>query len=451
MHHRVGYGLDAPQFGDVRALVQSQPSQQAWWWLSTLLDRWPDHNERRDVVVPYVQQSIAHWPERIRIAPWSWLGQVIEGQHSDCFGLARHVHADKRVYRYAVKRLLWRKEMLHIRQITLSDNDLDARVMNRVMLAPSMQMLSGLVIEQQRLRSTTLEALQHLERCRSLRAFGLSQVGLTAMNINTLRRSASMLLRLHDLSLSRNLIGPEGFAHFLSFGPWTSLQTLNIANCHLDDDGLFTLCHTSRLPALTSLDISGNGLGDLDGLRALGQSSLVDQLSTLHLGVNFWRARALALELREWSPKQLTTLSVPSVGFGPGDMSLWATIGWLSQLQHLDLSFNGLGDVGIGALFEQVCFERLACLKLCSVNLTDETIEHIGQVAQMPALHTLHLERNRLSGAGLEALLEKLPSIRRVYCQGNPLSVLAMKMLAKNTSLDMDIRLYWADQLGRNT
>jgi hypothetical protein len=57
-------------FGDVRALLQQEPSAPAWSLLCTLLDTWSNEAEDalEEEVLPYVLQHTARWPAALRSA-----------------------------------------------------------------------------------------------------------------------------------------------------------------------------------------------------------------------------------------------------------------------------------------------------------------------------------------------------------------------------------------------
>ena len=101
--------------------------------------------------------------------------------------------------------------------------------------------------------------------------------------------------------------------------PWVRLRELNLGGCGIGDEGLRQIVydHEADLPALTRLDLSGNGITD-DGVLSLVNSALWPRLKDLVLGGNPIGDRAA------------TTLA----GAPP------------SGLEHLNLRFTAIGQPG---------------------------------------------------------------------------------------------------------
>jgi uncharacterized protein (TIGR02996 family) len=102
-------------------------------------------------------------------------------------------------------------------------------------------------------------------------------------------------------------------------GPWTRLRELNLKGCGTGDEGLRQIAydHEADLPALTDLDLSGNGITD-DGVLSLVNSALWPRLKDLVLGGNPIGDRAATI-----------LAEAPASG-----------------LEHLNLRFTAIGQPG---------------------------------------------------------------------------------------------------------
>ena len=54
-------------FGELRSLLQQDPSAHVWARLCGLLRRWPDTPRLREQVIPYAQERLAGWSDALRV------------------------------------------------------------------------------------------------------------------------------------------------------------------------------------------------------------------------------------------------------------------------------------------------------------------------------------------------------------------------------------------------
>ncbi len=69
-------------FGEVRGALHGAPSEERWWELCAVLDRMGGaHLATR--VLPYVSESLARWPDRLRMAPANWVDRLLYAGRCD--------------------------------------------------------------------------------------------------------------------------------------------------------------------------------------------------------------------------------------------------------------------------------------------------------------------------------------------------------------------------------
>jgi uncharacterized protein (TIGR02996 family) len=162
------------------------------------------------------------------------------------------------------------------------------------------------------------------------------------------------------LRLPDNQIGPAGAEAFArSLGP--GLLRLELARNALGPAGVSALLGAPGLCTLSSLDLSGTGLG-VEGERALAAApQALGSLRSLQLCSNKLDAVALAdAELLE--PLLALDLSRNAIG-DEGAASL-ASCERLRGLRRLDLSSNQIGDTGAWALVHAPALRSLTELRL---------------------------------------------------------------------------------------
>lgn len=407
-------------FGDVRAIAQGPPSAQAWALLVEAIDLWADVQERDALLVPYLRAHLSSWPDELRVASWPWLARIIERERSPCFELARAIDADHRVYRYSIKRMARRPALSLIRHLRLQSNGLDGALLRHLISSPHLSRLASLALVHNPLGAKGLVGLRDLERWDELRALTLQHVELDRVAALELSKNLA-LTQLSALSVAVNPLGADGLRALLSAGALLSLARFDVSHCHLHDDGARTLFAWRATPGLRALDLSCNGLSEPRTLEALTRAEFFSALRELSLGANFWRGDALALILRDAPAHALRRLNLSSVGLNGQSLALLLDASWMPEVTHLEIDRNGLGVEGLDALAAHE-WPALESLSLASAGLTDEALMRFAQTAQLPALKHLILDKNRLRGGAIRALLEApgLPALQRIDCRYNP-------------------------------
>lgn len=202
-----------------------------------------------------------------------------------------------------------------------------------------------------------------------------STVGLRSL-LSALQQSAVTLL-----DLSKNFITNTGFSVLMVYLKQTAIDTLFLANTMLNTDVFTPYVNTTSLPAMRSLDLSGNVLGD----QALF---------------------ALAAWLRKGG-LPLTSLTINAVS--ATSEGLAALISALPQsLVHLDISYNDFSADAVTALINYLH---------TSTHILSLSINNIGMSAQQAYHFVSNLNQTTLTDLSMN---------------GNPIGDKAGEVLAQN-------------------
>ena len=251
-----------------------------------------------------------------------------------------------------------------------------------------------------------------------------------------------LLAQVRELDLCANELGDAGVALLVRSPHLADVEELNLADNWLDDEGVGALARASTFPkltalalndnenitaegvkalaespffaGLTSLDVSGNDLGDA-GVRAIVASRSFSRLHTLRLSRNhigdpgataLARSALFGRMLARSSRLELRACAISA----PGAAALAASPA-LARCTTLDLTGNYLGDRGLAALLASPHLEKLHTLKLARNQITDAGIAEVR--ALLPALfarfRVLDLSANRLTRLGIGILQSAVP------------------------------------------
>jgi len=210
------------------------------------------------------------------------------------------------------------------------------------------------------------------------------------------------LVRLH---LTGNNLGPAGAAALAEgiVGNQT-LKSLYIGGCGVGATGACDLSAAlARNAGLEALYLSHNDIGD-DGLSSLAQALQVKRnMKVLELGFNGITPRgAAALVHALWGYPTLEELFLDNNRLGDDGAKRLADCVATIGLRHLEISFNGLGKVGIAAIMHVVVSHpRLQALALSGNVLDAEGARAVAVgVKYSKALKKLYLDHTMISQTG---------------------------------------------------
>jgi hypothetical protein len=202
---------------------------------------------------------------------------------------------------------------------------------------------------------------------------------------------------LQELDLSENaLLGPEISPIALALPACPQLHTLILQGLGFKPEGSRRIASAIvQLPALTSLDLRGNRLGQPTGnegwCRLVAALPRCHRLRRLHLGDNLLMAQggvALANVLGSCTELESLNLCKNSLR-GPGAAALADVLPLCSKLSALDLCGNELGDIGARNLAAELpSCGSLSSLALRGNRIGPETVKRIEDSAP-PACHLL--------------------------------------------------------------
>jgi uncharacterized protein (TIGR02996 family) len=257
-----------------------------------------------------------------------------------------------------------------------------------------------------------LPKLIHSPLMARVRELDLHNNDLGNGGVDLLARSPH-LKRLEELDLSFNGMDDEGVSALARASTFPSLTALALNdNGAITADGLKTLADSPFFAGLSTLDVSGNDIGEA-GVRAALDSPSFARLNTLKLSRNpigDAGARALAgsallgrmvarsarLELRGHANGPISAAGARALAASPA----------LARCAVIDLTGNDIGDAGFAALAGSPLLTEVRVLKLARNQITDAGIDAIrpALTALLARLRLLDLSENRLTNFGMGLL-----------------------------------------------
>jgi uncharacterized protein (TIGR02996 family) len=163
-----------------------------------------------------------------------------------------------------------------------------------------------------------------------------------------------------------------------------------------------------RLPALRSLDLGRNKLGD-EGVRALAESPLLGHLTSLDLHRVYAGPSSLIALVQSPHCRRLQSLDLTLNKLGPEGLEALVDVPGLGSLRRLDLAHIGLSNGRLEALRRWPAGWPLEHLGLATDKVGDKAAEDLAASPVLARLESLDLEGWKLSAGGLRILLGALP------------------------------------------
>jgi len=223
----------------------------------------------------------------------------------------------------------------------------------------------------------------------------------------------------------------------------TQVQTLNLFGNRVGDAGVEALALGLPGSKVSILNLGGNGIKNV---RTLGAVLNRTQIQTLDLYYNFEIDDAslevlfLGLPGSKVSALDLTRNIIY-------DVSALGAVLNRTQVQTLDLSYNGIGYRGIEALALGLPGSKVSTLALWSNAISN--VDVLGAVLNRTQVQELGLSFNEIGDAGVEALALGLPGskVSTLYLRGNPIkNVSALGAVLNRTQVQyLDL---WFNKIG---
>ena len=199
---------------------------------------------------------------------------------------------------------------------------------------------------------------------------------------------------LTSIELSGNQIGNSGLEHLLQSPKTQALRFLNLANNDLDNESARLLSLSPRMASVEYLLLAGNELS-AEGVQHLAESPHFKSLRNLSLGAQNLGYDSAAL-LAKLGPLQTLDLTAAGLSASGASFLLENT-----QTQKLLLAENPLQT---GEFSLQKFSDQLIHLDLRNCGLSARQIQGLQQVNSGANLETINLSNNPLKDSGLEAL-----------------------------------------------
>ena len=299
------------RISDLVSQPGSSPSVERWAELCARLVALPARAPS-DTLCRQLDEGLASWPDRLRIAPATWTRAAAAEQTPPFFSLVRTVNLGD-----------------------LGEGAPLAEAVAALLAQPAMAAVRHLVADGLRLGEGGLRLLASSPCASGLRSLSLARAGLDPTDVFTLC-GASSLGGLVSLELRGNSVGLDGAKALAASTVLVNLRRLGLARTRLGIRGAAFLTKSEALSRLVEIDLAENGLTDAN-LELLVLSPFLAELAVLRLSGNHVSRRgALAL------------------AGSPGS----------ARFHGLDLRDNEIDAEGVRALLASPHLARLALLDI---------------------------------------------------------------------------------------
>ena len=349
-----------------------------------------------------------------------------------------------------------------VQSLDLSDGAAGPAGVEALVRSPYLGHVTSLDLSGNSLEVGGAQALASSRLLKQLQDLNLSRNAISDDGLETLAQSPQgNLTRLH---LSANLIEVEGMQALASWAQLPLLEELDLTDNPLRRAGLRALlagradrlrhalaellragcggaqalAASPNLPALASLDLTGNELmlgGPGRGKRAAGPatdsprpehqptgaetyqalaSAPLEDLVSLDLSYCYSGAESLAPLLAAAQLPRLRSLVLAYNSLGNGDIAQLANSPLLARLTSLSLASNrAVGDEGLAALFGSPNAANLRDLDLTSTSLTSAGAATLANSPYLAQLRSLNVRSTTVGSSGVKALASS-PHLRRL-------------------------------------
>ena len=366
----------APDFGDLRSLLNTSPTPQAWEQLCLWLEDWTSEQQTQRVHA-YISAYLNQWPDRDRRVPKRWIQLLVKGDTPlPWLSICRTLNL--RGFRA--------KEIRGYRQ-ALSDVWFD------ILKRPHLEDISILDVGSNAFTTKDIERMLHDSTLKNVNTLELQRNPLTndvSELLKTPHRFESTIetLGLRHTSLEDDALRP------IPLERWTALRALDLYG---NDLLAHTLRHLQECPRLESLNVGRNGRLSWDGALRL------PSLKHLYIERTPLKNEAFASILEHHT---LTTLHAWGCELDSPRGALAYGESTLSCCHTLNLGMNKVGSLFV----EQLCelpLPALNVLNLHGASLKNEDALCILNAPWFDGLKELYLGANTLSSTTRRALRER--------------------------------------------
>lgn len=269
----------ADTLSELRSLLHRPPCPLVWAELCALLSRDANDEPTREQLIPYVEDLLRVWPDRLRTTPPAWLRAALRNERNPLLRLARHLHHIGPLGEQGLFAIITCPDLGPITHLTIQDADLydGISLLTRHITWPGLLSLDlshnhiSHQAAQQLSRAPFAQSVTHvmLRGCDLARhgalalARGTLLHGVTVVDLGDNELHASDLTALlprlsaaQHLTLCDNPLRDAGARKLASALPdLPALRSLDLARCELTEAGVTLLTAAAR-PRAVRLDLS---------------------------------------------------------------------------------------------------------------------------------------------------------------------------------------------------
>ena len=266
--------------------------------------------------------------------------------------------------------------------------------------------------------------------------------------ITSLIEDTSANLALNVSAMSELNLSYKGLGHtelMMLYTPLTEntcLQELDLRGNSLGDEGAKTLGSILKLcDTIVVVRVGANEIGTVGGIALLGGNAV----ETLHLDENHVNEHDDTLTPKFWSSVLATSTGMKRVG---------KALRYNTSVQHLSLSKQGIGDMGVHLLAKGLKKNTtMQALDLSNNAIQDHGATYLAEVlVAQPTYLSLSLNNNRVGDRGCKQLRRAIRRNRDMYLLDlayNKISKLALEEINATLSLNVKEQVFRKNVYGR--
>ena len=227
--------------------------------------------------------------------------------------------------------------------------------------------------------------------------------------------SSPLLAQIRELDLCNAELGNTGVMLLARSPMLKNLESLDLGFNGLTDAGIEAISKSSNLPELTALALNDNDNITCDGLRMLAESPFFAGLTTLDVSGNDIGERGIGAVVASPAMARLRTFRVNNNRIGDGGLATLTKSALLTRMLKTDpklaIRDNGIGADGAAALAACPALAGCSTLDLTNNDLRDTGVATLLRSLHLSKLKILRLGRNQLTDHGIFAAHELLDSL----------------------------------------
>lgn len=219
----------------------------------------------------------------------------------------------------------------------------------------------------------------------------------------------------------------------------SGVRHLRFGGEFLNDQSLCNMLRSPYLGGVESLELWAPDVYHDDWVGALAESSCVNVVRTLLLGVSWW-GNGPALLSRPNIFQRLEVLDLSGVVMTHDDIVGLVELPWFNRVRRLELTSNTLNADFMRGFCQREAKSALETLTLIEGDMTDEGMVYFGQSHAFKCLKCLDVSSNEIGPDGVHALVESpsFANLESLDFHWNPIGdrgVMALVQASRQSSL----------------